>query len=67
LEQDHQTFAPLARNTPRWKRAYKDGGALERVNSRRHQSFGFERHFIRALNKMALWIIPALLTTLAMP
>ena len=40
---------------------------MESVNSRQHQSFGFERRFIRALKKMALWLVPALLTTLAMP
>jgi hypothetical protein len=66
LEQDRRIFTPLARNTPSWERSYKRRSAVERVNSRLDQSFGFERHFIRGLKKMALRVDLALVTMLAM-
>ena len=35
-----------------WRRAYNRRSALERINSRVDNSFGFERHFIRGKGKM---------------
>jgi hypothetical protein len=66
LEEDRRIFTPLARGTYGWERAYKRRSAVERVNSRLDQSFGFERHFIRGLSKMQLRVDLALVTMLAM-
>jgi hypothetical protein len=66
LEQDRRIFTPLARETKGWERAYKRRSAVERVNGRLDQSFGFERHFIRGLKKMQLRVDLALAVMLAM-
>ncbi|MGE5575796.1 MAG: DDE transposase, partial [Syntrophothermus sp.] len=45
---------------------YKKRTAVERVNSRLDNVFGFERHFIRGLKKMKLRCTLALVVMLAM-
>ncbi|HBT47554.1 MAG TPA: DDE transposase, partial [Peptococcaceae bacterium] len=50
----------------RWQELYKKRTAVERVNSRLDQSFGFEQHFIRGLKKMSLRCALALAVMLAM-
>jgi len=52
LETDRRVFTPLARGTKAWKRAYARRTAVERVNSRFDQVYGFEHHHIRGLAKM---------------
>ena len=66
LETDRRIFTPLARSSYAWKRVYAKRTAVERVNSRLDVSFGFERHFIRGLNKMRLRVSLALVVMLAM-
>ena len=45
-------FTPLARSSLKWERCYDKRTAVERVNSRLDESFGFEKHTIRGLAKM---------------
>ena len=52
LERDRRIFTPTPRASVSWERAYGRRGALERINSRIDNSFGFERHFIRGKDKM---------------
>ena len=66
LEENRRIFTPLARSSYAWKREYKKRTAVERVNSRLDVSFGFERHFIRGLEKMKLRCGLALCVMLAM-
>lgn len=66
LSEDRRIFTPLARSSYAWKRAYKKRTAVERVNSRLDVSFGFERHFIRGIEKMKLRCALALCVMLAM-
>jgi len=47
LLKDQRIFTPLARSSYRWKAAYKKRTAVERVNVRLDESFGFKKHFIR--------------------
>jgi hypothetical protein len=66
LEEDRRVFTPLARSSFRWESVYKKRTAVERVNSRLDVSFGFERHYIRGLQKMRLRCSVALCVMLAM-
>lgn len=66
LSEDRRIFTPMARSSYAWKREYKKRTAVERVNSRLDVSFGFERHFIRGLEKMKLRCALALCVMLAM-
>ena len=53
LERDRRIFAPTPRGSVSWRRAYRMRSAVERINSRIDNSFGFERHFIRGKAKMS--------------
>ena len=66
LEEDRRRFTPLARSSYAWEREYKSRTAVERVNSRIDNVYGFERHFIRGLKKMESKCSLALLVMLAM-
>lgn len=54
LHEDPRIFTPVARSSHKWKALYDKRTSVERVNSRIDVSFGFERHYIRGLQKMKL-------------
>lgn len=54
LERDRRIFLPLHRHSQGFVKGYKKRTAIERVNSRIDQVYGFERHFIRSKKKMRL-------------
>jgi transposase len=54
LHEDSRIFTPVARSSYKWKALYDNRTSVERVNSRIDVSFGFERHYIRGLQKMKL-------------
>ena len=66
LDTDRRIFTPLARASKAWTREYHHRTAVERVNRRLDGSFGFERHYIRGLNKMQVRAGLALVVMLAM-
>jgi transposase len=66
LSVDRRVFTPLARSSYRFKSLYKKRVAVERVNSRLDEIFGFEKHFIRGLSKMKLRVSLAFCVMLAM-
>lgn len=66
IKMDRRIFTPQARDSKTWQAEYKHRTAVERVNSRLDLSFGFERHFIRGLDKMRLRCGLALVVMLAM-
>jgi hypothetical protein len=66
MEIDRRIFTPVARSSYAWEREYKKRTAVERVNSRFDVSFGFEKHFIRGLQKMEIRVGLALCVMLAM-
>lgn len=66
LAEDPRIFTPVARSSYKWKRLYNRRSSVERVNSRLDVSFGFERHYIRGLNKMRLRCGLSLCVMLAM-
>ena len=51
-KQDRRIFTPIPYDSPSWRRGYNRRSALERINSRIDQSFGFEHHYIRGKAKM---------------
>ena len=51
-KQDRRIFTPIPYDSPSWRRGYNRRSALERINSRVDQSFGFEHHYIRGKAKM---------------
>jgi hypothetical protein len=54
LATDRRVITPLARSSYKWQDLYKKRTAVERVNSRRDVSFGFEQHYIRGQLKMQM-------------
>jgi hypothetical protein len=65
LSRDRRVFLPMPRHSQGFEQAYKKRTAIERVNSRIDQVYGFERHFIRGLENMKLRVGLALLVMLA--
>lgn len=66
LTVDRRIFTPVARPSGTWKKHYRRRTAVERVNARIDQGYGFERHFIRGLQKMRVRMSLALIVMLAM-
>lgn len=66
LDVDRRIFTPTPRPSPSWKKLYAGRTAVERVNSRIDQVFGFEQHTIRGLAKMQARVGLALAMMLAM-
>jgi len=54
LNENPRIFTPVARSSYKWQDLYDKRTSVERVNSRIDMSFGFERHYIRGLQKMNL-------------
>ncbi len=52
LDADRRIFTPTPRSSLTWQRCYRGRSALERINGRLDQSFGFEHHHIRGLGRM---------------
>ena len=65
-EQDRRIFPPTPYGSPSWQRGYNRRSALERINNRVDNSFGFENHFIRGQGKMQTRVGLALAVMLAM-
>jgi hypothetical protein len=66
MEHDRPIFVPTPHGSPSWRRGYNRRNALERINNRIDNSFGFERHFIRGLAKMQTRVGLALAIMMAM-
>jgi hypothetical protein len=66
MAQEPRVFTPLPRNTYKWKRLYAGRTAVERVNSRLDNVYGFENHTIRGMAKMRMRCTLALAVMLAM-
>jgi hypothetical protein len=66
LDTDRRIFTPVARGTPKWEREYDHRTAVERVNSRIDNVFGFEQHYIRGQKKMQIRMNLALIVMLSM-
>ena len=56
----------MPRSSLTWQRRYRSRSALERINSRLDQNFGFEHHTIRGLRKMTARVNLALVVMMAL-
>lgn len=66
LATDRRIFTPVARSSYAWETAYNKRTAVERVNSRIDNVYGFEKHYIFGKFKMTLRISLALIVMLSM-
>ena len=65
---DRRVFTPTPHGSPSWRRGYKRRAALERINARLDNDFGFERHYIRghAAMKTRVGLALAIMMALAL-
>ena len=56
LKTDLRIFTKVARNSKKWKRLYKKRTSIERVNGCIDRDFQFEKHTIRGLKKMKMFL-----------
>lgn len=55
-DEDRRIFPPVARNSCKWKRLYSRRTGVERINGRIDRDYKFERHTIRGLGKMTMFL-----------
>lgn len=65
LKTDPRIFTRVARNSNKWKRMYKKRTSIERVNGRIDRDFKFEKHTIRGLEKMKMFLTVTFIIQLA--
>ena len=65
-EEDRRIFTPVARSSHKWKRLYKKRTGVERINGRIDRDYRFERHTIRGLSKMTMFLTVTFLIYMAM-
>ena len=65
LRTDPRIFTKVARNSKKWKRLYKKRTSIERVNGRIDRDFQFEKHTIRGLEKMKMFLTVTFIIQLA--
>jgi len=65
LDVDRRLFLPIHRDSYTFERLYRKRTAIERVNSRLDNVYGFERHFIAGKEKMTVRVGLALVVMLA--
>ena len=66
IEEDPRIFTKVARDSKKWKREYKKRTSVERENGRIDRDMGFEKHTIRGLAKMEMFITMGFLVQLSM-
>ena len=64
LSFDPRIFTSVSRSSYKWQRLYNRRSAIERVNSRIDNMFGFEKHTIRGQKKMTLRVTMAFILML---
>ena len=65
-EEDRRIFTPVARSSHKWKRMYKKRTGVERINGRIDRDYKFEKHTIRGLEKMTMFITVTFLVYMGM-
>lgn len=65
-KQNRRIFTPTPYGSPSWRRIYNQRSALERMNNRIDNNFGFEDHFIRGSANMTTQVGLALAVMMAL-
>lgn len=65
-EEDRRIFTPVARQSHKWKRLYNQRSGIERINGRLDRDYKFEKHTIRGLGKMKLFLSVTFIVYLGM-
>lgn len=65
-EEYRRIFTPVARSSHKWKRLYKKRTGVERINGRIDRDYKFERHTIRGLGKMTMFLTVTFLVYMAL-
>ncbi len=65
-DEDRRIFTPVARNSHKWRRLYKKRTGIERMNGRIDRDYRFERHTIRGLDKMTMFLTVTFLVYMGM-
>ena len=65
LKTDPRIFTKVARNSRKWKRLYKKRTSIERINGRIDRDYKFEKHTIRGLKKMKMFLTVTFIVQLA--
>lgn len=63
---NRRIFTPVAISSHKWKRLYKKRTGVERINGRIDRDYQFERHTIRGLDKMTVFITITFLVYMAL-
>lgn len=66
LETDKRVFTRVARNSKKWKRLYAMRSGIERINGRIDRDYKFEKHTIRGLEKMEMFLTATFLVSLTL-
>lgn len=66
LGTDRRIFTRVARNSKKWKRLYGMRSGIERINGRIDRDFKFEKHTIRGLEKMEMFLTVTFLVSLTL-
>ena len=65
-DEDRRIFTQVARSSHKWKRIYKMRTGIERINGRIDRDYKFERHTIRGLAKMNIFVTMSLIIYLSL-
>lgn len=65
-EEDIRIFTPVARGSKKWKRIYKKRTSVERINGRIDRDYKYEKHTVRGLAKMTMFISVTFLVYMGM-
>lgn len=65
-EEDVRIFTPVARGSKKWKRIYKKRTSVERINGRIDRDYKYEKHTVRGLAKMSMFISVTFLVYMGM-
>lgn len=66
MKTDTRIFTKVAGNSKKWRRLYKKRTSIERVNGRIDRDFQFEKHTIRGLKKMKMFLTVTFIIRLAL-
>ena len=65
-EEDRRIFTPVGRQSHKWRRLYNQRSGIERLNGRLDRDYKFEKHTIRGIEKMKMFLTVTFLVYMGM-